>query len=371
MSYNNRKTTTTTTTANLNNSISSDGSATANAQNLEKILEKIKECNYTLVNSITATEAIQKEKDALKEQLEKYGKIKDEKRIKKLQYNISLQTETLMKALFELDSLTIQGHIKHSHKIKKERKKEKKQQRQFEEDDDDLFDDSGRSRSGSNSTSNTSSSNFSESESDSGSSGSSSSETDSDEYLPKFGPHKLRKYRKQIVNRVMRLIEYLDTLSTETKEIKSKNDQVASKDQQTPDINDTEKPRLNAQSKSYQPQSFYQHKHQKKDDVPMSQNKPTIGSNRSNSYNNLHSQQQQPQQPYRHYNNNHSRQPSFEFDSPFEFKDFQIPDDNLHPFGEEEENNFDMDNFESPSSTLNRYRSNSNREGYNNRLFRW
>ncbi|KAN0055340.1 hypothetical protein ACTA71_008451 [Dictyostelium dimigraforme] len=363
MSYNENKTTTTTT--------NDSGSAIANGINLEKILEEVKECNYNLVNSITATEAIQKEKEALENELSTKGTIVDEKRIKKLQYNIALQTETLMKTLMKLDSLSITGHIKHSHKIKKEVKKEKQLQQQFEDDLDLNTSGDSRSRSESNSTTNTSSSNFSDSDSSNSSSDSSDSgESDSEDYIPKFSPHKLRKYRKQLVNRIMRLIDYLDVISNETKQLKKKyeeskinntaayninssNDNIESNNNN----NNNEFSRRAQNNQQHHHNILHQHKGERK--------QPTIGQNRNSN--------NSPQQQRNRLSDRfaHQRQSSYDYDSPFEFKEFNnhLNNDELYPFGEEEENNFDMDNFESPSSTLNRYRSNSGRDNLP-RMFR-
>ncbi|KYQ99763.1 hypothetical protein DLAC_03708 [Tieghemostelium lacteum] len=178
---------------------------TSGDDDLDKILSIIKECNYTLVNSITNTEEIQKEKEEV-EDLVNNQVFNDEKRLKKLQYNVSFETENLMKTLMKLDSLIIVGHIKHSHKLKKERRKQKKTDFTYNNETEDIS-------SNSSYTSNTSS--FSSASS--GSSGSSG-----EDVSPKFGPHKLRKYKKRLVNRIIRLVDYLDTLSADIKEIKLK-----------------------------------------------------------------------------------------------------------------------------------------------------
>ncbi|KAN0028898.1 hypothetical protein ACTFIV_010766 [Dictyostelium citrinum] len=368
MSYSNNKTTTTTT--------NDSGSAIANGINLEKILAEVKECNYNLVNSITATEAIQKEKEALENELSTKGIIGDEKRIKKLQYNIALQTETLMKTLMKLDSLSITGHIKHSHKIKKEVKKEKQLQQQFDDDLDLNTSGDSRSRSESNSTTNTSSSNFSDSSdsSDSSSDGSDSSESDTEEYIPKFSPHKLRKYRKQLVNRIMRLIDYLDVISNETRELKKKFEESKINNTAAYNINSSNESidsnnNNNNHNNEFSRRSHGQHVH---NHIPHHQHKgerkhPTIGQNRNSN----NTPQQQPQRNRFSDRFAHQRQSSYDYDSPFEFREFNnhLNNDELYPFGEEEENNFDMDNFESPSSALNRYRSNSGRDNLP-RMFR-
>ncbi|KAK5584419.1 hypothetical protein RB653_006030 [Dictyostelium firmibasis] len=371
MSYNDNKTTTTTT--------NDSGSAIANGINLEKILADVKECNYNLVNSITATEAIQKEKEALEKELSTTSTIRDEKRIKKLQYNISLQTETLMKTLMKLDSLSITGHIKHSHKIKKEVKKERQLQQQFEDDLDLNTSGDSRNRSESNSTTNTTSSNFSDSDSsDSDSSESNDgSESDSEEYIPKFSPHKLRKYRKQLVNRIMRLIDYLDVLSNETKELKKKyeesiinNTAAYNNNDSNENISFNNNNKNNNNNNNEFSKRSHNNSHYGHQQIPHHQHKgerkqPTVGQNR-NSNNNAQQQRNRFTDRFAH-----QRQSSYDNDSPFEFKEFSnhINNDELYPFGEEEENNFDMDNFESPSSTLNRYRSNSGRDNLP-RMFR-
>ncbi|KAF2075582.1 hypothetical protein CYY_003125 [Polysphondylium violaceum] len=333
---------------------SSSSSGSASATELDNILNTMKECNYTLVNSITAVEEIQREKDLI-EQLLAQGKFNDEKRLKKLQYSISYESETLMKTLMKLDGLQIVGHIKHSHRIKKERKKERAREREREIEMmgnlEGVDDDDNNSRSSSTGTS----------------SSSGSSSGSDDESLPKFGPHRLRKYRKRLVNRIIRLIDYLDALSKEAKALVKKFEEVKSKQTTTTTTSTSTSSAQNKLSqekedKKYQPASAAEEQRYQR---PTSANK-----NRSESFNDGN------QNYYKqNYHQQHEERPRSQSNgyNPFEFQDFgnldtfisqghddYYDDDNIH-----NEHTQESPFFESPSQKLHKYRSNNPRPTHN------
>jgi len=345
----NKPTTTTTTNSSsvggggLSSSANSSSSS-ASASELDNILNTLKECNYTLVNSITAVEEVQREKDLIDQQLSK-GTFNDEKRLKKLQYSISYESETLMKTLMKLDGLQIVGHIKHSHRIKRERKKDRAREREkdmmghFEGVDDE----DSHSRSSSTGTSSSSSSG--------------SSSGSDDESLPKFGPHRLRKYRKRLVNRIIRLIDYLDTLSKEAKELRNKFESR----QTTTTTTTTSTSHNNHESEKKKQQQSFQPPKQQKPKINQQQQQQSPSKNRSGSFSNDNSN---------YYQQNHQERPRSNSYNPFEFQDFGNLDNFIN---QPDQDYYDDDNiynehamespfFESPSQKLHKYRSNNPRQ---------
>ncbi|EFA75636.1 PhoPQ-activated pathogenicity-related protein [Heterostelium album PN500] len=209
----------------------------------------IKDCNYRLVNSITGAESIQKEKDSINvnEPVKGYDHLL--RKISRLQYYISIESEDLINSIERLESLEIHGHIKH-------RRKERRLKKRTESlaalsaaaahckdaPSTQQHDVAATSRT----TTTTQHEHQHESahglkvsnepkthhhlepedldatvQDSSESSDSSSDSSESDEEI-KFGPRKLRKFRKLLLGKIECLINYLDKMSKELSEMKDR-----------------------------------------------------------------------------------------------------------------------------------------------------